>query len=76
MTVSSTLPRLEHLRTVKQLCNDYPGLFTEGSLRWLIFNAEHNGFAACIIRMGRRIFIDLVALRQWLAKHRGLVLES
>ena len=76
MTTNSELPQLHHLKTVKQLCIDYPGVFTEGSLRWLIFNAEHNGFASCIIRMGRRLFIDLPALRQWLADHRGMNVGS
>ena len=57
---------LESLRTVRQLCEEYPQLFTEGRLRWLIFNADANGFADCIVRMGRRVFIDKAALTTWL----------
>lgn len=64
------VPKLEDLKTVKQLCTEFPQLFTEGSLRWLIFNADSNGFDRCIIRMGRRLFIDTVALRVWLAEQR------
>lgn len=67
----SAAPQLEDLKTVKQLCQEYPHLFTEGSLRWLIFNGETNGFAACIIRAGRRLLIDVRALRHWMAQHRG-----
>jgi hypothetical protein len=29
-----------------------------GGLRHLIFHAETNGFASCIVRVGRRILID------------------
>ena len=67
-------PKLRELKSVKQLCAEYPDLFTEGGLRWLIFRAEINGFAPCVIRMGRRVFIDRAALRQWLATHRGQTL--
>ncbi len=66
-----TPPQLENLKSVKQLCREYPHLFTEGSLRWLIFNAETNGFADCIIRAGRRLWIDVQALRRWMEQHRG-----
>ena len=64
-------PRLGDLRSVRQLCEEYPQLFTEGSLRWLIFNAERNGFARCVIRTGRKVLIDQTQLRIWLAKHRA-----
>ncbi len=73
-----TLPglgSLKDLKTVKQLCADYPGLFTEGSLRWLIF-MNPNGFDACTIRLGRRLLIDEQALCRWLEKYRGRALSS
>ena len=65
------LPELQHLKTVRQLCEEHPHLFTEGSLRWLIFQRETNGFDRCVIRIGRRLYIDLRQLRQWLAENRG-----
>ena len=65
-------PRLDQLRSVGQLCKEYPHLFTKGSLRWLIFNADINGFDRCILRIGRRVYIDLDALQEWLAEHRSL----
>ncbi len=73
-TPPSALPRLRNLKTVKQLVEEYPGIFTEGSLRWMLFNAEQNGFDACVIRMGRRVLIDQHALRSWFAKHRGMMI--
>lgn len=58
---------LDKLRTVSQLCEEFPHLFTEGRLRWLIFNAEENGFSNCVIRMQRRVFIDTEALTSWIS---------
>lgn len=55
------------LSTVKNLPYKYPDAnFTESSIRWLIFNAKENGFSACIVRMGRKVLIDLDAFQQWL----------
>lgn len=73
-TPPPVLPELRNLKTVKQLVQEYPGIFTEGSLRWTIFNAEQNGFDTCVIRMGRRVLIDQHALRRWFAKHRGMTI--
>lgn len=65
------LLRLERLRTVRQLADEYPHLFTEASLRWTIFRRKENGFDTCIVRIGRRLLIDTDRLRVWLANHRG-----
>ncbi len=65
------LPDLNSLKTVRQLCEEYPHLFSEGSLRWLIFRRKTNGFDRCVLHLGRRLYIDLEALRNWLAEHRG-----
>ncbi len=45
--------------TVKDFCKTNP-TFSENSLRWIIFNADTNGFAKCIKRIGRKILIDPV----------------
>lgn len=34
-------------------------------LRWLIFNAEHNGFGSVIKRAGGRVLIDEAAFFDW-----------
>ena len=55
------------LSTVKNLPGKYPDAeITESSIRWLIFNAEHNGFHICIRRLGRKILIDLDQFESWL----------
>lgn len=43
---------------------EYP--LTEGGLRWLLFNREQNGFDRCVVRVGRRVFIDEAQLVAWL----------
>lgn len=53
--------------TVRQLANYYPA-FTEGSIRWLIFNEMSNGFNQCIRRLGRKILIDLDQFELWIGQ--------
>ena len=55
------------LSTVKNLPHKYPDAnFTESSVRWLIFNSKENGFSSCIVRMGRKVLIDLDLFENWL----------
>ena len=44
------------------------GPFTEGSLRWLVFNESSNGLreAGAIVRLGRRVFIDEAKFDGWI----------
>ncbi len=49
----------KRLARVKMIPELYPGLFTESSIRWLIFNEKQNGFSCCIRRIGKKILIDL-----------------
>lgn len=39
-----------------------------GGLRYLIFNARHNGINKAIRRVGRRVLIDEAAFFQWVAE--------
>lgn len=58
-----------NLRTVDQIAESNP-TFSPASLRWLIFNAQSNGFDAALVRVGRRVLIDEVALNGWLERQR------
>lgn len=62
----------QQLRTVKQLADELKptGGFTQASLRWLIFNAESNGFDQVLVRLGRKIYIDRERFAQWI-EHQG-----
>lgn len=53
------------LMTVRQFCEAHPA-FTEGSLRWFLFNRSTNGLSAALVKKGRRIWIDVDAFFEWL----------
>ncbi len=61
----------EHLRTVTQLAEELPA-FDEPAIRRLIFLAEENGLARAIVRIGRRVYIDIRGFNQWIEDHRGM----
>lgn len=55
------------LVTVKNLPSQYPGAnITDSSIRWQIFNGKENGFSTCVVRMGRKVLIDLDRFETWL----------
>lgn len=70
-----TTANFANLRTVKQLAAENPA-FTEGSLRWLVFNAASNGFDTAIVRVGRRVLIDVPKLNDWLEANRAVPLQG
>lgn len=43
----------------------------EGGMRYLIFNANKNGFDKCIKRVGRRVLIDEEAFFKWVEEQNG-----
>lgn len=57
------------LRTVKQVAEVRPS-FTEAALRGLIFRAHGNGLDRALIRVGRRVLIDLAKFDAWLEMQR------
>ncbi len=59
----------QSLRTVSQLANAFPA-FSEPALRRLIFDAEINGLANAIVRIGRRVYVDLALFEEWVERHR------
>ena len=63
------------LRTVAQLAEELPA-FSQAAIRRLIFNAEENGLAPAIFRIGRRVLIDIGLFSQWLEARRMRPLEQ
>jgi hypothetical protein len=52
---------------VKNFPAQYPSAeFTEASVRWLIFNKEKNGFHKCVIKIGKKVLIDLDKFEDWI----------
>jgi hypothetical protein len=58
------------LSTVRQLSEKFPA-FSQASIRWIIFNAQHNGASSFIHKIGRKIVIDDDAFLQWVSNHKG-----
>ena len=54
-----------NLRTVPSFAAESP--FTEGQIRWFIFNAQSNGLAAeaAVVRVGRRVYVDVGRFERW-----------
>ena len=59
-----------NLRSVRQVATAYPA-FSEGGLRWLIFNADQNGFDSVLVRVGRRVLLDMDHFDAWLEERRA-----
>lgn len=57
--------------TVAQLAQRFPA-FSEGSIRWLIFNEQTNGFNKVVRRIGRKVVIRLSAWREFLEEQAQL----
>ncbi|MCV6576746.1 MAG: helix-turn-helix domain-containing protein [Cohaesibacter sp.] len=66
---------MNNMMTVAQIAELNPA-FSEAILRWWIFNADINGFAACIIKIGGRVYIDRKAFEHWLEGQRVETLHS
>ena len=59
------------LLTVKEFSRQNPA-FTEGSLRWLLFHRKDNGLECAVIKVGRRVLLDVDQFFCWLANQQGL----
>lgn len=57
---------MRSLITVRQLADTSP--FTEGQLRFWIFEAARNGLdeVGAVVRVGRRVYIDTAAFDRWI----------
>ena len=56
--------------TVKQFAEKFP-FVSQSSLRWMIFNAEKNGFNKVIKRIGAKILINADLFEDWLKEING-----
>jgi hypothetical protein len=65
-----------NLQTVATFAASSP--FTESALRWQIFNGAHNGLeaAGAIVRVGRRVYIDVDKFETWIDRQNQPVQAS
>lgn len=59
----------DNILTIDQLVELFPA-FAEKTVRWWIYNGKSNGFEACLIRIGARIYIDKDKFVGWVESHR------
>jgi len=59
----------DNILTIDQLVAAYPA-FGEKTVRWWIYQGKNNGFEACLIRIGSRIYIDREKFVAWVESHR------
>ena len=55
-----------HFATVRQIADDPAWPFSEGSLRYLLFNAQYNGLDKAIKRIGKKVLIHKPRFLAWL----------
>lgn len=58
---------MRRLLTVADFAKESP--FSEGQVRWWIFNAKNNGLASsgAIVRIGRRVYLDVDGFDRWIS---------
>lgn len=63
----TTVSQIENrnFMTVRQFVEKHPA-FTEGGMRFLIFNSRTNGFSKCMRRIGRKILLDESEVFLWI----------
>jgi hypothetical protein len=78
MSASDALPARRRIFTFEEAVSlpQYRGLFTVGSLRRMRFSASrpdspYTGFNACVVRLGRRVLLDIDRFEDWLASRRS-----
>lgn len=73
--------KLSPILTLQQLSQKYPA-FGVNTLRWFVYCSVHrasskgeirgNGFAECMIRVGRRIYINEMKFLNWLYEQKQM----
>jgi hypothetical protein len=63
-------PEKKRWATVRMIPNLYPGIFSQSSVRWLIFNEKQNGFSRCVRRIGKKVLIDLDLFDDWIGSQK------
>lgn len=58
--------RLKQLRTVEQLAAECPAL-TVRTLRYWISRADELGLGGAVLRVGRKVLVDVEAFERWLS---------
>lgn len=69
-TMNVLSPSRPTLLTVQQFTKAHPA-FTHGGLRWLLFHRQQNGLERAVVKVGRKVLIDVDQFFLWLAQQNG-----
>ena len=67
---------LENLMEPHEVVEQFPQLFSDKQLNWLLRNRARNGLSMAVVKVGRQIFIDKAAFEAWLETNREGVTDS
>jgi hypothetical protein len=57
--------------TIKDFCQKYPSIISEGSLRWILFNSKFNRSDCFVRRLGKRkLLISPQLFFSWLESNK------
>lgn len=62
--------QFESLSSIRQISRKNPN-FSEGALRWWVFNCKRFGFEKCVVRIGRRVYIDEREFSIWIEQQQN-----
>jgi hypothetical protein len=65
MNLNTANDQADEYVTVAQLAQRYPA-FSQGSIRWLIFNMETNGFNKVVRKIGRKVILNMREFKNFL----------
>jgi len=68
--LSATTNPPRRLLSVTQFCEQNPA-FSHGGLRWLLFHRQQNGLDRAVVRVGRRVLIDVDKFFTWVDEQKA-----
>jgi len=51
--------QLDNLKTISQMAKEYPGIFSENKLRWIVRNRDRNGFGKAVVILAGKALFDI-----------------
>lgn len=63
--------KLENLKTIEQMVEQYPDQFTENKLKWLARNRKYNGLDKAFYLIAGKFHIDVPALEKGISEQNA-----
>ena len=68
----NSIQSIDDLTTVAELANEYPNLFTQKQLEWLVKSRKTNGLeeTGAVLKVGRRLYLKRTIFFVWILSQR------